>query len=379
MKPNAPKVLHFIESAGVYGAENVVLNLSKEMMIHQEYFPIIGCILQNLSHRNKLCEKATSLGIHALPVVIQNCLIPVGLIKAAQMLKRNGISLIHSHGYKPAVFGFLLSRLTGIPIIGTCHLWFSHQNSTNRYLLMTRLEHYIYRYFKYVIAVSHEIIEKLKISNIPIKRIKLIHNGIEVMHRSESIDVEKTRKEFGINNAYPIVGNVGRLVAQKGQINIIHAAKILIAKGCLVNFVIAGEGELREAIQKEINRSGISNYVKLVGFQDDIFKLYNVSDIFLLTSVNEGMPLSLLEAVYAKVPIVSTAVGEIQEIVENGKDGILIPKNNVNSIVDSIEWCIRNREIMLRMALNAYVKFAGCFSRISMYNAYKTLYSMTLH
>jgi glycosyltransferase involved in cell wall biosynthesis len=367
-------VLHFIDSGGLYGAENVILNLSSEML-DSDYKPIIGCIVQKYTQKVDLFDIAISQNIEAKKFVINNKRLLIDLIKVAFQIKRYGVSLIHSHGYKPSVFGFIIRLLTGIPVIATCHLWFT-TDSPLKQKIMINLELFCYRFFPVIIAVSEPIKEILIKSKINNRKISVIKNGINLnkFHGSNHLKHELLRKEFGIPQGSFVILNIGRLTRQKAQHLIITAAKILLEKGQPVFCMIAGEGELKKDLELQIEENKIQDHVKLLGFQKDIKKIFDVSDIFILPSLDEGMPICLLEAIACKMPVITTPVGDIPKLIKDGVSGKIINIDDIQGIISAIEWIRSNWQESCLMATEAYKKLELDYSSKAMANTYFTIY-----
>ncbi len=379
MCPKQYKVLHLIESDGLYGAENVVLNLSLEMSRHDLYKPVIGCITGDANDRNALREQAESFGITAVPVGINKYTMAFQLLKAIRQIKQYGIDIIHAHGHKAVIAGFLMHILLDIPIIGTCHLWFDSPNGKMIYNGMKRLERFLYKYCSFCICVSGVILSRLSQKTPGITNALVIYNGIEFdPNMNRNIDKGAIRKELGIQNDYPIILNVGRLTAQKAQGDIISAAMILKANGMNVNIIIAGDGILRPHLNEQIEHLNLADVVKLLGFRGDVSRLLNVSDIFLLPSLEEGLPIALLEAMSARVPIIATPVGEVPKIIEDGVNGLLVPVNDVRAIAGAIERCLKNMSEAERMSENAFEQCERTFSSSIMYREYTKVYEKVM-
>jgi hypothetical protein len=168
------RVLHFIESGGVYGAERVILNLSQQLKDNTEYMPIVGCIVDSLDSKSDLFEAAQAAGISAVKILIPNTKILTALPKAAKQLRKMQIDLIHSHGYKSSVFGFIISRLTPVAITATCHNWPIMDKAPIKTKFLVSLEKFFYRYFKKVVAVSEPVQEILLRSNVGQNSITII-------------------------------------------------------------------------------------------------------------------------------------------------------------------------------------------------------------
>ena len=376
------KILHFIESGGLYGAENVILNLSKEMIEDGQYEPVVGCIVQSKNEESELFDKAQSFNIETIRIVINNKRFPLDILLAAFHLKRREIGLIHSHGYKPSVVGFIIHLLIGIPVIATCHLWFLKSDSPLKYRVMTSLEAFFYRFFPKIIAVSEQIKQCLvKRKDIDEEKILIIKNGINLKCYSDfsEKEVSALRNQLKLNKKFPVILNLGRLTEQKAQKNIILAANILKEKGIKSYFLIAGDGELRDYLQSLISEHSLTNEVRLLGFRDDVINLLHLADIFILASLDEGLPISLLEAMAMKKPIICTPVGEIPEVISDGQEGFLIPTDNIEAIVHSIINILNDPAKKEKIINKAYIKVKENFSISRMFKAYDDVYTSLLY
>src|SRR3569832_2035299 len=118
------RVLHFIESGGMYGAESVIMNLSREMRSDARFEPVIGCIVQDANERVALVDLAASNAIEAHRLLIANRLAWLHLPRIARRLRELKIDILHCHGYKPAVYAYLLAKVTGVRFFFTCFFWF---------------------------------------------------------------------------------------------------------------------------------------------------------------------------------------------------------------------------------------------------------------
>jgi glycosyltransferase involved in cell wall biosynthesis len=377
------KILHFIESNGVYGAEKVVLNLSAEMSRHGRFKPIIGCIAGSATTRNALYECAKSSGIAAMSIIIsKNYSIAFQLLKSVRRIRQCEIDIIHTHGHKAAIIGFIIHLLSGIPIVGTSHLWFDnafdHPSNNMRYKLMTKLEHILVKYFSFCVCVSEVIQSRLVGMNPHMNNTCVIYNGIERHVRDTTMDKDSIRKELGIRNEYPLVLNAGRLMRQKAQCDIISAASILKEKAMPVNIIIAGEGILRERLDEQIENLKLADTVKLVGFRDDVARLLDIADIFLLPSLEEGLPIAMLEAMSARVPIIATPVGEVPKIIEHGVNGLLVPVNDAPAIAEAVARYLEDPPEANRMCENAFEQFERIFSSSIMYAEYSKVYQRVI-
>ncbi len=172
---------------------------------------------------------------------------------------------------------------------------------------------------------------------------KVIYNGVET--------VPKEIEEFNYQEYMPvsitnpvIVVSSGRLASQKGFEYLIDAAVEVLKNHPHVYFFLAGRGKQAKQLQARINRKGISRNFILLGFLDDIHPLLKIADIYVSSSLYEGMPNSVLEAMLHGLPIVSTNVNGINELVENGENGWLVEPGNAKQIAQSLTDLIVNKE-----------------------------------
>jgi len=369
------KILHFIDSEGVYGAERVILNLSQKMREQPEFIPVIGCIVSNIHATNPLYDAALAAGIEAHKIVIANSKLLRDIPRAAEQLTSLGISLIHSHGYKPSVFGFFIARRAGIPIISTCHLWFNPKQGPLKMRVMIWMEKKLYRYFPKIIAVSDPIKDILAQAGLPPQKLDLVRNGVDIVDAQLNAEQKaRLRAQLGLAADDLVILNSGRLARQKAQWILVQAASILQQQGRKIQVLIVGEGALRAELEAQIAQENLSTCVKLLGFRSDINQLLAISDIFALPSLDEGMPMSLLEAAAATKPIVATAVGDIAKLVRQGESGIIIPTENPQALAEAIATLQDDPAFAQRLAESANRQMRAEYSSDAMCTRYQTIY-----
>ncbi len=374
------KVLHFIDSGGLYGAESVLLNLSREMCLAGKYTPVIGCIVGSPDEQNDLFDKAGELGLAAEKLVVRNGMFLWDVLRLSRRLKNLGIDLIHSHGYKPSVFGFFVRLLSGIPVTATCHLWFMQGKIPLKMRLMVKLELFLYRYFPVVVAVSQPIKEVLQENGVSKEKLKVIKNGIffDDYGQLDAGAMHEIRAALGLENGEICLLNIGRLSHQKAQANIVLAAKKMREKYSLLKFFIVGEGPLREVLEKQIADEGLQHCVKLLGFRSDTANLLRIADVFLLPSRDEGMPMALLEAVASKVPVIVTPVGDIPNVIVNKESGVLVPVDDIDALCAGIMQLVNSKVDCDKYCDNAWNAMKREYSSMSMYHAYRNVYDCIL-
>ena len=377
MAPRA-RVLHFIESAGIYGAESVILNLSREMAAAGGYEPVIGCIVQRDDEAVDLVRVAASMHIEAHRITIPNRRVLLDLPLAARHIAQLRIDLIHCHGYKPSVFAFVISAFSRIKVMATCHLWFIESYAPVKMRVMIAVEKFLYRHFPAVVAVSQQIRDILRSVGVHEDRLHLIRNGI-VLSDYEPAEQAGTDAHPDSPGADDIcVLNIARLAEQKAQRDLIAAAVLVKAAMANVRIIIVGEGELREELSRQIAEAGVGDMVGLLGFRSDVASLLQRADIFALPSLDEGMPISLLEAVAARVPVIVTAVGDIPKLIADGVTGVIVNRRDPAGLAQAILALARDPARRASLAEHAWQKLRVSYSSAQMFEQYCEVYRKVL-
>lgn len=371
------RILHLIESGGLYGAEKVILNLSGEMRRAGRHVPIVGCITASLDEPCALYDEARRQGLEAVRLVIRNGRLPLDLPRAGRQLRRLGIDLVHSHGYKPSVWGYACRPWSGVPIMATCHLWFTGTRLPRKMKVMLALEKIVYRRYRDLVAVSRPISEVLQAAGIPADRIHIIENGVEVGERPrlDAGQRAELRASLGLPADAFVVLNAARLNRQKGQWNLVEAAAQLRAAGREARFLIVGDGPLAAELQELARARGVADLVTLAGFRDDVDDLLQAADAFALPSLDEGMPMSLLEAVARGVPVVTTAVGDIPHVVCHRQSGLVVPLEDPAAVAAAVDELRRLPDRGASLAAEARRRVAERYSCAAMYSGYERVYA----
>lgn len=364
------QILQLISSAGFFGAENVLLELSAELK-RLGHSVTIG-IFKNLHSPNlELLEKAKE---YSLNTQVFECngrfdLKTVSMISS--YVRENSVDIIHSHGYKSNIYAVLSNIKNKKPLVSTCHNWINSNAIMGFY---TFLDKFFLKRFDAVISVSTPVKELLLKSGISKKKISLIENGVNLERFQVNGNGENLRKEFGIDSNYKIIGTVGRLTKEKGHTYFLKAAKKILDSNNDCFFIIIGDGELRKKLEDEAKALGINKRVIFTGKRTDIPELLSVMDIFVLPSLTEGQPMALLEAMAAKKPVIASTVGDIPKILKNGELGILAPPCNPDAIAEGMLSYLNNSKKAEQIALMAYSEITENFSSARMAREYLKIY-----
>lgn len=184
--------------------------------------------------------------------------------------------------------------------------------------------------------------------------IRVIYNGIDTSeYVDDKIDSRQRDGKFQI-------GFIGRLSVEKGVIYLIEALSEL--KGIDFECVIIGEGPLREELEVAVASKGLSSKVKFIGFQQNVTPFFAQMDVFILPSLNEVLPITIIEAFALKVITIAAEVGGVPDLITHGKTGLLFPVKDTKKLSENIEWIHNNNNERQQMVENAYAKFIQSFT-----------------
>jgi L-malate glycosyltransferase len=251
--------------------------------------------------------------------------------RLSRIIKQLKPNIVHAHDpHAVAMAALALSMSTQLskpPLVAARRVDF--------HLKGNALSRWKYRQVDCFVCASEAIRQMLIGDGVPPARTVTVHEGIDI-ERVDGAEPANLHGEFWLPHHAPIVGNVAALVGHKGQRHLIEAARLVLPQMPDARFVIAGEGELRPALERQIKDHHLEKHVLLVGFRPDVLSLHKAFDIFVLSSVTEGLGTSLLDAMAAGKPIVATRTGGIPEVVIDGETGLLVPPRDDEALADAI-------------------------------------------
>jgi glycosyltransferase involved in cell wall biosynthesis len=241
------------------------------------------------------------------------------------------IDIVHAHDYKTDVLAWLLGRRTGVTPLATAHGWTGHSPRERR--VYYPLDKRVLARFPRVIAVSSEIARELVRTGSRPDRLTVILNGIDpAAFRRDPSRRAAARERFGFDPDEIVVGSVGRLETQKRFDLLIDAFAMLAHDRPRLRLAIAGDGSLRDALEAQVRRLGLTATCRLLGHQADVPALYDAFDLFVQSSEYEGTPNVILEAMAMETPIVATDVGGTRELAADGEHALIVPPHETAAL-----------------------------------------------
>ncbi len=330
------KVMHLFSGREAGGIASVVLPLLRELK--GQGHNVSAVFLKE----GPMSEMARGLGLD-IDVCRRRHFMDFMLIaRLASKIRRDRVDIVHTHSVSGNFYGRLASFFAcrSLTVTSVHADTYSELVDATGSVLRARLWHWVdklmSRFSRLLLANSEATKEVLLSKGLPCTKVRVLYNGIETAV-SLSDDGDALRKELGISAGAKVVGSVGRLTGTKNYALFLRAAKIILQERKDVFFLLVGDGPERHGLEALARRLGIEDNLIFTGWSDDIDKYLAIMDVFVLTSVMEGFGLVLLEAMKFSLPVVSTSVGGVPEVVAEGETGLLIPSDNDGELAHKVQ------------------------------------------
>ena len=297
-----------------------------------------------VAHPGGELYRRMSEGTDLIPLAPRNEIDLAAAWRLSRVLKQLKPDIIHAHDPH------------GVAMAATA-LSIASPSPAPRFVASRRIEfrigHNSFSKWKYsrvdcFVAISEAVRERLIADGIPRDKTTVVHEGVDV-DRIAHLPAANVHATFYLPTHAPVVGNVGALVPQKGQHHLIDAATIVVRAVPDARFVICGDGELRPALEEQIKRKHLERHVFLAGFRADVLELLKGFDLFALSSLQEGLCTSLVDAMAASKAAVATRVGGVPEVVADGETGFLVPPRDHDAMADRIITLLKDAGRRTRM------------------------------
>lgn len=366
----AYRILQLISSAGFFGAESVLVELSACLRaLGQE--PVIGVFDHSNPAGMQVADVAARRGL-AVKVFKCGGAIDWRAIRAIDAYTQaQGIAVVHSHGYKSNTYALLSGRGRRFRRVSTCHNWI---NADTKMRVYGMLDRFVLRRFDAVVPVSGGVRAALVEAGFAVDSLSVIENGIDTDRYGLTLDGASVRSEFGFAPAEFVVGVIARLSEEKGHRVLLEAMRSLDAAVLPWRLLLVGDGPLRAELERAASDSGIADRIVFAGQRNDVPRLLSGLDVSALPSTVEAQPMALLEAMAAGVPVVASAVGDVPSILVDGKLGLLVKPRDAPQLAAALLSCHREAPAARARADAARADVVARRSSLSMARAYLALY-----
>jgi glycosyltransferase involved in cell wall biosynthesis len=304
--------------------------------------------------------------------------------KLARILRRQRPHIVETHTAKAGAVGRLAARLAGVPVV--IHVFHGHVFHSYfgpaKTELFINIERGLARLTDRIITISpaqrRDVVDVYRIA--PPERVITIPLGLDLgpFAAARQSCRGQFRSSLGISPDMPLIGFVGRLTAVKNPRQFIEVAGRVIRESPQARFVFVGDGELRPALEEQVGALGLAQTVIFTGWQANMPAVYSDLDLLVLTSLNEGTPVTVIEALATGVPVVASEVGGVPDVVTHQETGLLVPSGDAEATAQAILQFLRAPERAQRLALAGQRVVLGRFDLRRLVNDMDALYHALL-
>lgn len=362
-------VLQFICPSGFYGAERWIMALARNLKPDR-----VKCLLavtDESGHQNlEILDRFGELGLESHRIKMGSRFDIRVILKLVRLIRKKRIHIIHTHGYKSDIIGLVAARLAGIRSVSTPH-GFGVVNDDFKLRMFARIGYRILRYFDKIVPLSEEIEGEINRLKIPSARVRLILNGVD-LDEIESLKTDGGPDYFRNEDAKIVY--VGRLDTGKNIHELIHSFDLLYKEIKNVRLVIIGDGTHRQALERLAGGMSSRSRIEFMGYRKDRLVLLKECDIFSMTSVREGIPRCLMEAMAMGLPVVAYDIPGVDTLVTHRKTGLTTQPGNIEGIKDNWKLLINDKAVSKTIAANGKDHVFETFSASRMAAEYSSLF-----
>ena len=337
------------------GLSVYVYNFAKKLVEHGHEVYLLVSFGDNYAELEVL--RKCGLKVHPIPTKLS----AYGLIKyfllstlkSIRIIKANKIDLIHSHNIYSGVSGAIVSYFTKKPLIATFH---GGDITSLKWKTKKIIRRIVSCWSSKIIILNEKQRSEFMSYGFDDERLVLIHTGVDVNEFDRDIDKKNLKNGLGLNVDDMIILSLSLLNKRKNIKLLIKAFSIVAQREMPCKLIIAGDGSERlnlERLAKELNISDKVIFTGVIKSREGVAELMKCADVFVLTSLVEGLPLTILESMAARTPVISTKVGAVPEVIENGKNGLLA-SYKPSEIADAIIKVISDSAFAEKISENAF-------------------------
>ncbi len=368
--PAPLKVLHICHSLHTGGLERIVVEMVRRGPEHGFTSQVatlspggeLAALVEKLGGRWCSLDKRAGLDWRL-----------VGRIR--KLARRMDADLLHAHNEGAGLYAGLAGRLGGRPVLCTRHGLSFGAGSRGAWL--RRAAGWLCRR---TVCVGRDVLRLAREKDhLPASRLALIPNGVDCeVFAPDPAARDRLRSELGVEPGQPVVISVGRLAPEKDYGLLLAAMAVMEkggrAAGAQALLLLVGQGPERPGLEKLAGELGLGSRVRFLGDRRDVPALLNAADVFALSSLSEGVPMALLEAMSCGLPVAATAVGGVPEVVEHGRNGLLVHRREAADLAQALSQLLDEPDRARELGRAARERVLEHFSLEAMLGAYAALY-----
>lgn len=362
MESNKKRLLFLIDVLGIGGAERLLALILKHLST--ERYETRVCVFREI-YGNPIADRIRELGIPVDLLPLKRLRDPSAIPRLLKYCREHQIDLVHAQLDTASTLGCMASRILGIPSVSTVHtlepkaekfrargrqklLWFSQRNFCDRVIAVSEM------------ARQHFI----EVSGVSSEKVVTIYNGIELDNfaPTEGLDRFKLRQELGIPPQAPLLITIAMLRQLKGIQFMFQALPQILEQFPDLYYLVVGEGRYHDALVSLVDEMGLAERVRFTGLRQDVPDLLAEADLFVLPTLTEALPTVLAEAMAARIPIVVCEVGGVPEMVTNGKNGLLVPPADPDSLAQACISLLSDEGLQHNLTVNGWQMVNQSFS-----------------
>jgi sugar transferase (PEP-CTERM/EpsH1 system associated) len=289
--------------------------------------------------------------------------------RLAGVISKRKPDIVHTHNPGPLLYGTIAAKLVGVPaVINTRHG--RAPKHTNRF---------VWGMNDAIVSISNDAKNELLKNNIIDQRkVSVIYNGIDLDIFKSRISQNDVKSSLGLDSSF-VIGTVSRLSSEKDQVGLIKAFAMIVSAEPASRLVFAGDGPLKNELEGLTDNLGVKDKVSFLGFRDNVSDIMQAFDVFVLSSLQEGISLSLLEAMALGRPTVVTNVGGNPEVVVDGITGLVCPPEDPEALASAITKIMKDRDAAGGMGESGRKRVEAQFDIDMMVDRYLALYQHILN
>lgn len=352
--PEPAKIVRVIGRLNVGGPAIQAINLSAKLDNSYSTTLVVGAVGENegsfewlAAEQEVALTRMPSLGREISPLKDTRT-----LVELVRLLRRLRPVIVHTHTAKAGFVGRMAAWLARVPV--TVHTFHGHvfhsYFGSSKSRLFVAIERFLARRTTRIIAISERQKDELLQYGVgKPDQVDIVPLGFDLEPFSRSTGREAVRAQLGLPEDCPVVGIVARLTAVKNIRFFLEVASAIRAGHPSVRFLVVGDGELREELNEEARGLGLAQVVHFTGWKKDVAPIYQAMDVVVLTSDNEGTPVSLIEAMASARPVVATDVGGVRDVVQSEATGFVVPKGDLSGFAGAVSFLLEDDELRTRL------------------------------